>query len=61
MPAWKGFCPDPGTWDGSDLFIPEGTTFTCVTASVRDALVATGVVGISFQQMSEMTMLITDE
>ena len=35
--------------------------FTCVTSSVRDALVAAGVVGFRFERMSEMTMPADDE
>lgn len=61
MPHWKGFCPEAGSWDGTDLFIPEGTMFTCVTASVRYTLVTAGVVGFRFERMSEMTMLADEE
>jgi hypothetical protein len=59
--ALAGQCPEPGSWDGSDLFVPEDTMFTCVTTSVRDALVTAGVVGFRFERMSEMTMPIDDE
>jgi hypothetical protein len=61
MPHRKGFCPEPGSWDGSDLFVPEGTFFRCVTSSVRDALVSARLVGLGLQRMSDMTMLIWDE
>jgi hypothetical protein len=60
-PALKGQCPQPGSWDGSDLFVPEDTSFTCVTTAVRDALVTARVVGIALERMSEMTMPILDE
>lgn len=60
-PALKGSCPRPGSWDGSDLFVPDGTLYTCVTSRVRAALVARGVVGFSFERMSDVTTLIIDE
>jgi hypothetical protein len=50
-----GNCPRPGSWDGSDLFVPQSTVMTCVTSAVRDAFVAAGVVGVRLDRMSEMT------
>jgi hypothetical protein len=61
MPHRRGLFPLPGSWDGSDLFTPEDTLFTCVTARVRDALIALGAVGVAFVAMSELTMLLTSE
>ena len=61
MPHRRGFCPRPGSWDGSDLFVPEGTLFTCLTAPVRDALVAGRLVGLRFERMSELTVLAWDD
>jgi hypothetical protein len=35
--------------------------YTCVTSPVRDALLAVGIVGASFDRMSEFTLPIRDE
>lgn len=61
VPHSRGFCPEPGSWDGSALFVPRDTFYTCVTSPVRDALLAAGTVGASFHRMSEETLLIWDE
>lgn len=29
---------DPDTWDGSDFFVPDGTTAVCVVSGVKEAL-----------------------
>ena len=61
MPHRREFCPRPGSWDGSDLCVPEGTTFTCLTAPVRDALTAARLVGLRFDRMSELTVLASED
>ncbi len=38
VPAWYGLYFDLSTWDGSDLFMPEGTGFIFVTEPAKSAL-----------------------
>jgi hypothetical protein len=45
-----------GTWDGSDLFVPDRTYCSCVVSRLREALVRAGMAGISFERMSEVTV-----
>src|SRR4051812_2634250 len=40
VPGWRGILFDPGSWDGSDVFTPEGSTFVMVSDAVREALEA---------------------
>ena len=37
---------DEGTWDGSDVFTPEGTTFVFVTVKVKQALEEAKITGV---------------
>jgi hypothetical protein len=37
-PVWKGLYFDEDTWDGSDLFAPQGTAFFFATRQVKDVL-----------------------
>ena len=60
-PHRLGLCPRPGSWDGSDLFVPAGTYAICVTEPVRDAFVRTGVVGIVMKRLTERAEWIWDE
>jgi hypothetical protein len=36
--GWRGLLFDPETWDGSDIFSPEGTAHLIVSQSVKHAL-----------------------
>ncbi len=54
MPHLKGMCPEADSWDGSDLFLPEGTVALCVTSRVREALLAAGIVGARFERLYEV-------
>src|SRR5207244_3302426 len=39
FPVWKGICFDPKTWDGSDIFVPQGNVgWVFVVKELRDAL-----------------------
>jgi hypothetical protein len=53
-PHLLGLFPRPGSWDGSDLFVPEGSLWICMSDGVRDALQAVGVVGVRFTRMTEV-------
>ena len=60
-PHRLGVHPRPGSWDGSDLFMPSASLTVCATEGVRDALLALGVVGVEFERMSEVAEWIWDE
>jgi hypothetical protein len=36
--VWKGLYFDESTWDGSDLFSPDGTAFTFATENVKSVI-----------------------
>src|ERR671937_671233 len=38
VPAYRGYCVDPTTWDGSDVFLPDGTTLLLAVERVANAL-----------------------
>jgi len=43
---------DEATWDGSDVFTPEGTTFVFVTAKVKQALEEAKITGVNFTPLA---------
>jgi hypothetical protein len=43
----------PQDWDGSDLFVPEGTTHICVSERVRDAVARARLTGVEFTRLTE--------
>lgn len=51
--AWIGMYFDPESWDGSDLFTPEGTTVTVVTEPVKSALERVGITNVHFKPLTE--------
>ncbi len=48
------------TWDGSDLFVPEGTAHVLMTEPVRDALLELGVTNIALERTSEIHRYVAD-
>ena len=60
-PHRLGLHPHAGSWDGSDFFIPAGTSALCVTQPVRDALLQRRTVGILMERLSEVAEWIWDE
>lgn len=50
---WKGFYFDLSTWDGSDFFCPEGSTFKIVTKRVKDSIEKAKFTAIEFEQITE--------
>lgn len=46
--AEVGLFPEEDTWDGSDLFIPSGTSVLCVLPRVKDALSDAGITNVRF-------------
>ncbi len=47
----------PETWDGSDLFSPEGTTLAVVVQRVRDVLEDASVTNVQFERLTEAEQL----
>jgi hypothetical protein len=45
---------DPGTWDGSHIFLSKGTTFICVVEPVKRALVRAKVKNVIFQRLDKI-------
>jgi hypothetical protein len=52
----RGMYFDPASWDGTDVFVPEGTTAVCVTDRVRRALTAAGATNLDFVPLSHHLM-----
>ena len=48
----------PETWDGSDVFVPDGTAAIFVTEAVRNALVKAKVTNIRLQRITEVELLV---
>lgn len=51
--AWLGLYFDPDNWDGSDIFMPEGTTYKIITEPVMKALTSAKVKNIKFERLTE--------
>ena len=54
VPGTRGWCFEPGTWDGSDVFTPQGAGAFCVTADLAEILRGSGLTGLSLTRMSEI-------
>jgi hypothetical protein len=50
----RGLCFDPESWDGSDIFMPEGYAGTFVVEAVKDALEEAAVSNVEFRRLSEI-------
>lgn len=55
--AGIGLCFDAATWDGSEVFTPQGTTFVFVTDKMRRALESAEISNVSFTRLSEFERL----
>ena len=51
--AWVGLFFDTETWDGSDIFTPEGTTYKIVSKRVMEALTRAKVTNIKFTALTD--------
>jgi hypothetical protein len=49
---------DPESWDGSDLFVPEGSATKIISQEVKDALEAARITNIKFNRLTEHERLI---
>jgi len=54
FPHFKGRFFRPDSWDGSDVFSPEGTTFLFVTRAVYDVLRRGGARNVEYRPITEM-------
>jgi hypothetical protein len=54
VPGLRGLLFDPATWDGSDIFTPEATTFVIVTDAVREALEAASPSNLRLERITEI-------
>ena len=50
---WRGEYFDEATWDGSDLFVPEGTAVILVVEEVKQAFVRAKVRNVRFTRLTE--------
>jgi hypothetical protein len=53
FPRLRGLYFDPASWDGSDIFLPEGTGFKLVAAPVRRALMRAKVRNVWFERLDK--------
>jgi hypothetical protein len=53
----RGLFFAPESWDGSDIFIPEGSAWVLVTDRVKDAITDAGLTNIEFQRVTEIELL----
>jgi hypothetical protein len=53
----RGWCFEPETWDGSDVFTPEGSAAFCVTEPVADVLRVSELTGLRLERMSDIQMI----
>lgn len=52
--VWKGLYFEAGTWDGSDVFAPQGTAFFFVTSKVKTVLESEHATNIKLEPLSEV-------
>jgi hypothetical protein len=58
MDIWLGYYFDEDTWDGSDVFRPDGTRMTLVTKRVKDLIEGMGATNITFTPILEIERLV---
>lgn len=56
FPVWRGLYFDPVTWDGSDLFMADGSGFKFVVEAVKDALQEANVKNVLFEPLEEVEL-----
>ena len=57
-PGLRGLYFEPDTWDGADVFAPEGTTLTFMTQDVARAIERLKPTNAWIQQLSEITQIV---
>jgi hypothetical protein len=51
--AWVGMYFDPASWDGFDVFLPEGTTYITVTETVKLAFERARITNCEFEPLTQ--------
>lgn len=51
--AWIGMYFDPESWDGSDLFMPEGTAYIIAVERVKTAVEQAEITNVRFKPLTE--------
>jgi hypothetical protein len=60
MPHRIGIRFWPETWDGSDVFMPDGSGWVLMTQEVRDALTGAKITGIELDRITEIELLLSE-
>ena len=58
--AYVGLYFDPNTWDGSDIFCPEGSYHIFVTEKVKNLIEQAGITNVLFGKITEIENLSPD-
>lgn len=58
MDVWLGYYFDEETWDGSDMFRPEGTRMTIVTERVKELIESINGTNIDFKAILDVERLV---
>ncbi len=58
IPAWYGLYFDLSTWDGRDLFMPEGTGYIFITEAVKSALEEAKLSNLHFDKLTDVERLV---
>lgn len=54
VPGWRGFYFDPASWDGHDLFVPEGTGQIFVVERAKEVMERAELSNIQLQRITEI-------
>lgn len=52
--GWRGLYFEPGTWDGSDIFLAEGTAFVFVVERVKDLIEGAQLSNFAFRPLTSI-------
>lgn len=52
--GWRGLYFEPNTWDGSDIFLAEGTAFVIVVARVKDVIERAQLSNFAFRPLTSI-------
>jgi hypothetical protein len=54
---WKGYYFNESSWDGRDMFSPEGSLHIFVTRKVKEAMEKAGITNVDFTRITEIERL----
>ena len=60
VPGLRGLLFDPASWDGSDVFTPEGSTFVFVSERVREAIEAARLTNVALERITEIERMVLE-